>query len=282
MAQQFRLFLVALQFYSRIPVTGRVAAWMGWDPAWLGGATRYFPLVGIVVALGQAFVYVSASIVLPHPVSLLLAIAAGLLLTGMFHEDGWADFCDAFGGATDRARTLEIMRDSRIGAYGAIGTGMLLLLRFETLAHLDTDWIVASLICAAAFSRGCAALVMASLPYARDADDGRARPIARSVAPADVGIAAALAIAPTLVLAAWTGDPSPGLLGLSFALLVTAAMRRVVRRRIGGYTGDCLGAIQQVAEVAFLLGMLVVLGATVPVGFDEDLQGDQGEEGDEE
>jgi adenosylcobinamide-GDP ribazoletransferase len=269
MAQQLRLFLVALQFYSRIPVTGRVAAWMGWDPAWLGRATRYFPLVGILVALGQAFIYVAASVVLPHPVSLLLAIAAGLLLTGMFHEDGWADFCDGFGGTTDRARTLEIMRDSRIGAYGAIGVGLLLLLRFETLAHVDTDWIVASLVCAAAFSRGCATLVMASLPYAREEDDATARPVAKGVSPADVGIAVALAIAPTLVLAAWTGDASPGLLALSFALLVTAAMRRIVRRRIGGYTGDCLGAVQQVAEVAFLLGMLVVLGATVDVGFDE-------------
>jgi adenosylcobinamide-GDP ribazoletransferase len=278
MAQQLRLFLVALQFYSRIPVTGRAADWMGWDPAWLGRATRYFPLVGIVVALGQAFVYVAASVVLPHPVSLLLAMGAGLLLTGMFHEDGWADFCDAFGGTSERSRTLEIMRDSRIGAYGAIGIGMLLLLRFETLAHVDTDWIVASLVCAAAFSRGCAVLVMASLPYVREEDDAKAKPVARGVSPADVGVALALAVAPTLVLAAWTGDPSAGLLGLSFALLATAAMRRVVRRRLGGYTGDCLGAVQQVAEVAFLLGMLVVLGATVEVGFDEGLDGDEGEE----
>jgi adenosylcobinamide-GDP ribazoletransferase len=79
------------------------------------------------------------------------------------------------------------------------------------------------------------------------------------------------------VLASWTGDASPGLLGLSFALLVTAAMRRIVRRRLGGYTGDCLGAVQQVAEVAFLLGMLVVLGATADVGFDEDLGEDEGQ-----
>jgi adenosylcobinamide-GDP ribazoletransferase len=260
MARQLRLFLVALQFYSRIPVTGRLASWMGWDPEWLGRATRYFPAVGIVVAFGQAFVYVAASGVLPHPVSLLLAIAAGLLLTGMFHEDGWADFCDAFGGSADRARTLAIMRDSRIGAYGAIGVAMLLLVRFETLAHLDAGWIAASLICAAAFSRGCSVLVMTSLPYARDEDDAKARPVARNVAPADALIALAIAVAPTLLLAAWTGDASAGLLGLSFALLLTAAMRRIVRRRLGGYTGDCLGAVQQVAEVGYLIGLLAVLG----------------------
>ena len=271
MARQLRLFLVALQFYSRIPVTGRLASWMGWEPEWLGRATRYFPLVGIVVALGQAVVYVAGSAVLPHPVALLLAITAGLLLTGMFHEDGWADFCDAFGGTAGRARTLEIMRDSRIGAYGAIGVGMLLLTRFETLAHLDTDWIVASLVCAAAFSRGCAVLVMTSLPYARDEDDSKAKPVARHVAPADALVALAVAVAPTLVLAAWIGDASPGLLGLSFALLATAAMRHVVRRRLGGYTGDCLGAVQQVAEVAFLVGMLAVLGTAADTGLDAGL-----------
>ncbi|HYF59457.1 MAG TPA: adenosylcobinamide-GDP ribazoletransferase [Burkholderiaceae bacterium] len=265
MAEQLRLFLVALQFYTRIPVTGRVARWMGWEPGWLGRATRYFPLAGMVVALGQALVYAVASVVLPHPVALLLALAAGLLLTGAFHEDGWADFCDGFGGATDRERTLEIMRDSRIGAYGAIGTALMLLLRFETLAHIDTDWIAASLLCAAGFSRGCAVLVMASLPYARDEADAKAKPVAEGVGALDALVALGLAVAPVLVLTAWTGDASPGLLGLSFALIATAAVRRLMRRRLGGYTGDCLGAVQQVAEAAFLLGLLVVLGAGMEI-----------------
>jgi len=263
MTRQLRLFLVALQYYSRIPVTGRLAAWMGWEDGWLGRATRYFPLVGIVVALLQGAMYVGASVALPHPVALLLALAAGLLLTGAFHEDGWADFCDGFGGRVDRARTLEIMRDSRIGAYGAIGVATMLMLRFETLAHVDTDWIVVSMLCAAPFSRGCSVLVMASLPYARDDDGANAKPVARDVNATDTLIASVIAVAPVAVLAAWTGDATTGLLGLSFALLATAAMRRTIRRRLGGYTGDCLGAVQQVAEAAFLIGVLVVLGATV-------------------
>lgn len=263
MTDQLKLFLVALQFYSRIPVTGRIAAWTDWSPARLGRATRWFPLVGVVVALGQSFVYVAASTVLPHPVALLLAIIAGLLLTGAFHEDGWADFCDAFGGHVDRDTTLRILRDSRIGAYGAVGVVALLLMRFETLAHIDTDWIVASLLCAAAFSRGCAVLVMASLPYARDEADAKAKPVAESVGARDALIALVMSIAPLAALAAWTGDTTVGLLGLSFALLSTAAMRRLIRRRLGGYTGDCLGAVQQVAEAAFLLGMLAALAAGI-------------------
>jgi adenosylcobinamide-GDP ribazoletransferase len=265
MAEEFRLFLVAIQFYTRIPVTGRLATWMGWDPAWLGRATRYFPLAGVTVALAQSAVYVAASLVLPHPVALLLALAAGLLLTGAFHEDGWADFCDAFGGRVDRTRTLEIMRDSRIGAYGTIGVALLLLIRFETLAHLDTDWIVVSLVCAAAFSRGCAVLVMASLPYAREEADAKAKPVAMNVAAGDLLRALVIAVAPTLLLSVWTGDLTPGLIAISFALLATAALRRLVRERLGGYTGDCLGAVQQLSEVAFLLGLLVVLGADPPV-----------------
>lgn len=263
MPEQVRLFLVALQFYSRIPVTGRLADWMAWEAGRLGRATRYFPLVGMVVAIGQGLVYMLSSIVLPHPVALLLAIGAGLLLTGAFHEGGWADFCDAFGGQVDRQRTLEILRDSRIGAYGAIGVVLLLMTRFETLAHIDADWIAASFVCAAAFSRGCATLVMATLPYAREEDDATAKPVARNVGTGDALIALGIALAPLLILTAWTGDASPAMLGLSFALLATAFMRRLIRKRLDGYTGDCLGAVQQVAEVAFLVGLLVVLGASV-------------------
>jgi adenosylcobinamide-GDP ribazoletransferase len=259
MTRQLRLFLVAVQFYSRIPVTGRLAGWMGWDDACLGRATRYFPLVGLVVALGQSLAYVAASIVLPHPIAVLLALVAGLLLTGAFHEHGFADFCDGFGGATNRERTLAIMRDSRVGAYGAIGVGTLLLLRFETLAHVDTDWIVVTLLCAAAFSRGCSALVMASLRYARDDADAKAKPVAEHVSGLDAALAVAFAATPAVVLTMWIGDPTPVAVAASLALLATARIRRMMARRLGGYTGDGLGAVQQVAELAFLLGMLAVL-----------------------
>jgi len=262
MARQLRLLLVAIQFYTRIPVTGRLARWMGWDPAWLGPATRYFPLAGILVALGQSLVFIAASLVLPQPVAVLVGVLAGLLLTGAFHEDGWADFCDGFGGGGDRASTLAIMRDSRIGAYGAIGLVVILMLRFETLAHFETGWVVAALVCSAAFSRGCVVLVLGSLPYARDETDAKAKPIAGRVSAGDTVCAVLFAVVPSLALAAWTGDATPVLMAVSFALAAAALMRRMIRRRLGGYTGDCLGAVQQVAELAFLLGLLIVLGAT--------------------
>jgi adenosylcobinamide-GDP ribazoletransferase len=264
MTAQLRLFLIALQFYTRLPVTGRLAEWVGWDTDRLGRSTRYFPLVGALVGVLQALVFMVASLGLPHPVALLLALAAGLLLTGAFHEDGWADFCDGLGVMANRARMLEVMRDSRIGAYGAIGLVVLLLLRYETLVYMDADWIAAALVCAAAFSRGCSVLVMISLPYARADDaDAKAGLVAQHVPPADAIVALGIALLPLALLTVWIGDPTPAGLGVMLALLATAAIRRIIRRRLQGYTGDCLGAVQQVAEVAFLLGLLVALGVPI-------------------
>jgi adenosylcobinamide-GDP ribazoletransferase len=256
---QLRLLLVAVQFYSRIPVTGRLADWVGFEPAWLARATRYFPLVGVLVASLTAFVYAMCGLWLPHGVALLLAMAAGLLLTGAFHEDGFADFCDGFGGGTTAERTLEIMHDSRIGAYGAIGVAMLLLLRFATLESVDPSWIGVTLATAAAFSRGCSVLVMATLPYARVAEASKAKPVAQHLAPTDTGIGLALAALPAAAAAWWTGAPGVFASAAALALAATFAMRRIVRRRLAGYTGDCLGAVQQVAEVAFFVGLVAAL-----------------------
>ncbi|MFZ4760986.1 MAG: adenosylcobinamide-GDP ribazoletransferase, partial [Burkholderiaceae bacterium] len=122
-------------------------------------------------------------------------------------------------------------------------------------------WMVAALVCSAAFSRGCVALVLGSLPYARDETDAKAKPIAGRVSAGDVLCAVLFAVAPSIALATWTGDATPVLMATSFALGAAALMRRMIRRRLGGYTGDCLGAVQQVAELAFLLGLLIVLGA---------------------
>ena len=259
---QLRLFLVAVQFYTRLPVTGRLAAWVGWQPDWLARATRYFPLVGALVGLLTAFVYAMAGGFLPHGVAVLLAMGAGLMLTGAFHEDGFADFCDGFGGHTERERTLEIMRDSRVGAYGAIGVTMLLLGRFETLASLDPEWIASALVAGHALSRGCAVAVMATLPYVREDAQAKAKPVAVGLTAMDIGIALALAALPALGMALWSAETGKLAAGALAAAAVTLWLRRAMRKRLGGYTGDCLGAVQQAAEVAFYVGLLggLVLG----------------------
>jgi adenosylcobinamide-GDP ribazoletransferase len=264
-ARELRLFLVALQFYSRLPVTGRLAAWVGHDPAWLAPATRYFPLVGIVVAGLTATVYALCGLVLPHTVALVAALAAGLLLTGAFHEDGFADYCDAMGGHHERARLLEIMRDSRIGTYGAAGLLLMLLGRFELLAALDPSWVGVSLVCAAAASRGASVLLMLTLPYLRAEESGIAKPLAQGVSPRDAGLAVAIAIAPSAGAAIYTGEHAVFVAGLLAAVAAAGWLRRRIRVRLGGYTGDCLGAAQQLAEVAFLAAALAMM-ALVPEG----------------
>ncbi len=133
LVHQLRLFFIALQFFTRVPIPG----WVGFDPSWLHQSTRYFPLVGLGVALVAAGVYFAAAQLWPAPVAAVLSTAAGIYLTGAFHEDGFADMCDGFGGGMTRERVFEIMKDSRIGTYGTVGAGLLIALKCTLLAMLD-------------------------------------------------------------------------------------------------------------------------------------------------
>lgn len=272
MAHQLRLLLAALRVYTRVPFIARPAGVTIDLPARAGDAIRYLPIAGLLIAIAQSVVYMFASIVLPHAVALLLAIGAGLILTGACHEVGWARFCtmlgerpsargsndDAIDSATDYAKDSATASNALGWAVpGAVGVMLLLMLRFESLAHLDADWIAASLICAASFSRACAVL-------------GSAR-----ASTSDALVAMLLGAAPLALLAIWTDDNLPGLLGLSIALISTALVRRLIRRsgvmhaRVSGDTeagtrsgtDTGIGAVQQIAEAGFLLGLLIALEA---------------------
>lgn len=253
---ELRLFVIALQFYTRIPVVGRLAHWSQYSSARLGTATRYFPLVGLLVGLLVAMVYVIMALVFPHSVAVIIALITGVLLTGAFHEDGWADFCDGFGGTVSRERTLDIMTDSRIGAYGAIGCTLLLLLKFEVLASIESQWTPLVFICAHPFSRACAVAVMMMLPYARPNDESKAKPVAQSVRRLDFLIAVLMGLLPILAAVIWLNEYEAFLLPMLLAMTTTVWMSRKFYRRLQGYTGDCLGATQQLTETMFYLGLL--------------------------
>jgi adenosylcobinamide-GDP ribazoletransferase len=153
---QARLFFIALQFFTRLPIP----RWVGYAPDWLQPATRYFPAVGIVVGLVTAGAYALSHYFWPQPVAVLIATAAGIYLTGALHEDGFADTCDGFGGGYTAERVIEIMKDSRIGAYGAIGIGLLLALKCVVLASLPGWSVIVALLAAHPLSRlasSCAA-----------------------------------------------------------------------------------------------------------------------------
>lgn len=264
MAHQLRLLLAALRVYTRVPFIARLPGVTSDVPTRAGDAIRYLPIAGLLVAIAQSVIYMFASIVLPHAVALLLAIGAGLILTGACHEVGWARFCTMLGERPAARSTNDDAIDSASASTalgwavpGAVGVMLLLMLRFESLAHLDADWIAASLICAATFSRACAVI-------------GSARASAT-----DALIAMLLGAAPLALLALWTDDNLPGLLGLSIALISTALVRRLIRRSGAMHaqaSGDTaagtrsstdpgIGAVQQIAEAGFLLGLLIALEA---------------------
>jgi len=251
---QVRLFFTALQFFTRLPIP----RWVGFEPHWLNHASRYFPLVGLVVGAIAAAVYALAAWLLPAPVAAVLSTAAGIYITGAFHEDGFADMCDGFGGGLAAERVMEIMKDSRIGAYGAIGILCMLALKCTTLAMLPPLTAIAALLAAHPLSRLMATALIWRLDYARS--EGKAKPLAQKMATAEFLIAALTATLPALLLCfygwlSWAALAS----GLIAAIAAASWLAALFVRRIGGYTGDCLGAVQQVTEALFYLAILASL-----------------------
>lgn len=239
---------ICLRFFTRLPVpsTERERA-LGAGS--LAAAAAMAPLAGVVLAIGPALVLAAAlALRLSADIAALLALAALIVTTGALHEDALADCADGFGGGRTRDRKLAIMRDSRIGAYGAAAIALSLLLRAATLAGAATAGRgVAALVVAAALSRAACFVPLALLPPARADGAGAAA--------GDVGwrrmlAGWALAIVVAAVAGAGIGRAAVATLAAAFAALAVTAL---ARRQIGGQTGDVAGAAQQIAEIAVLL-----------------------------
>lgn len=242
-----REFLDAVRFLTRLPLPA--AADGRFD---LAGAVWAFPLVGAGIGAASGLVFASAwALGLPRPGCALLALAAGMLLTGALHEDGLADTADGFGGGGDLARKLAIMRDSRIGTYGVLALILATGLRAAALAGAGGPAAaVTALVVAHGASRAFVPLAMLLLEPART--DGLAAsagsPSERRAAVA-AGLGAGLAF---LLL-----GPGRGTLTLLAACVAVGMMLLAARRQIGGYTGDVLGSVQQVGEITMLLASIV-------------------------
>jgi hypothetical protein len=194
---------------------------------------RWLPLNGLGLGLAQGALFMVGTLLWPQGVAVLLALCFGIWLSSARHEVGWMRWAARTPGPTDP-----------IGLVGALAGGLMLLLKLEILASIESDWLVACLVCSATASRALAVLALA--PGTR----------------AQASRVAALGAAPLLALTLWTLDGWPALFGLGSALMAVALARRTIRRgaRPAGESG--LGAVQQVAEVSMLLGMLVVLAAS--------------------
>ena len=246
--RQWQLFCLALSFFSRIPVPTSTP----YSTELLNQSSRYLSLVGLLLGALQALVLVATAQLLPFSIAVLVALMAGLVLTGAFHEDGFADVCDAFGGGWTKQKILDIMKDSRVGAYGAIGMILILLLKFTSLSSVPFSLMWMVLLAAHSFSRLCAVLVVATSQYVRENDDAKAKPLAKSITAKEIIPAVVFGLAPLLLF-----QRVEILYVLILPLLGTFFLRRYFHKWIGGYTGDCLGATQQVAEVLFYLNLLV-------------------------
>lgn len=263
-----RLLAVALQFLTRVPLPAPLARRMGWDPRWLNASARHFPAVGLGVGAVGAGVLVAAAALWPLPLAVGLSMVATLVLTGAFHEDGLADCVDGLGGAVDRARALAIMKDSRIGSYGALALLAVLGLKAAALSALPLGWAAASLCVGHTLSRTVAVGLIRMLPYAGDPDRSKAKPLARRVSTAGLAVACGWSALVLLAgVAVHAGDAPHAVpdarawaAALVAALATGAACARWFHRRLGGITGDTLGAAQQLSELAVHLAVLAMLG----------------------
>lgn len=242
---------LATQFLTRIPVPVGDA----YTEERFANSVKHYPLIGILIGCIAAGTYWLASQLFPVAIAVVLSTALTILATGAFHEDGLADTFDGIGGGTTRERALEIMKDSRIGTYGTSALLLALATKVSTVSHLGELTIIA-LIAAHSASRLSAVLVIAMSDYVRF--EGKAKPVARSVNVAGIIWATATAAAVCYCFVA-QGQIKPllgGIAGLGAGHLLSRAL---FERKLGGYTGDCLGAVQQLSEIGFYLGVLACL-----------------------
>lgn len=251
---EVRLFFVALQFFTRVPVP----RWVGFQPQWLHDCARHFPAVGLFIGTVAAAVWWATARWTSPAVAAVLCTVATVVLTGAFHEDGLADTCDGLGGHVSRERSLEIMKDSRIGSYGACGLVLMLLLKVSVLAAMPLLLAVPALLLGHTVSRAMAVVLIGRLPYAGDADAAKAKPLAQTIGRSGVlvavGWAGLVSLAVVAVRPVWG---SAVLLCLAVAAVLAWWCARCWRRRLGGFTGDTLGATQQIVEAGVLLAWLV-------------------------
>jgi len=239
--------VTAVLFLTRIPIPWHVPD----VEARLGRSTPWFPLVGVIVGGAGALAWwVGAALANPL-IGAVAAVAATALLTGAFHEDGLADTFDGLGGSPERETALAIMKDSRLGTYGAMALSLVLLGRVCALVSLGGH-APAALLGAHALARFSSLPAIRWLPYAR-ADGGTGKPFAGGVSGAGLAVAALFTAALTLLL--WRGSAPVAWLG---AAAVGGLLAMWFRRRLGGITGDTLGAVNQLCELACYLALLGV------------------------
>lgn len=251
LATQRTYFWLALAFFTRLPIPAKTP----FSAELLNHASRYFSLVGWVIGSLALVSLGLAAQLFPIAMAVLLSMVVTLKLTGAFHEDGLADMSDGLGGGMNRERKLEIMKDSRLGSYGSIALIMALLIKFVALNEISAralgDGLLA-LFCLHAASRALAGSLIFDMSYVRD-EPSKAKPLAQDQDRADLLWLLIWGLLPLILL-----TPMAAGLLIVTALALRLWLKRWLNRQIGGYTGDCLGAAQQLAELSGYLVLLLL------------------------
>jgi len=253
MRKQLHIFLNAIMFYTRIPVPKNLP----YSDELLNRSTRYFPFIGWIAGGIGAAIFYGLQFVLPPELAILLSMLSTIFVTGAFHEDGFADFCDGFGGGYTKEKILTIMKDSRIGTYGSVGLIGMLAAKFMSLHAINTVTVPLSMLAGHALSRLMPVLVIYTSEYSRDNATSKSKPIGKKGKTIDLLVAIFFGLA-LLVFVPLTFS----VVIIPVLLVTTFIFRNYTGAKIGGYTGDCLGALQQISEVIFYLGWVAFQNLT--------------------
>jgi len=261
MKKELHIFFTCLMFYTRIPCPKSIDH----NPDYLNKATRYFPFIGWIVGSISFVAFYFSTFFLSTETAVILAIIASVLTTGAFHEDGFADVCDGFGGGWTKEKILIIMKDSAIGAYGAIGLVLLFLLKFKLLSESISIFQIESnngfltvfllFVSSHALSRLAAISIIFTHEYSRDDASSKSKPLAKKHTWKEISGAFFFGLIPLLALSYFYYN---FLLILIPVFITRYFLARYFQKWIDGYTGDCLGATQQICEVIYYLSFLFI------------------------
>ncbi len=244
--------LACISYFTRIPV------WKIIDLSSIDmkKTARYFPFIGWITGTLTAITFIYLSIFLPKAISLVLAIISSLLLTGAIHEDGFADFCDGFGGGYTKQKILEIMKDSSTGVFGALGLIMILTVKFTALYYIPTHLVFPVLVIGNSLSRMCSISFTYTHIYVREDSNSKSKVFIKKPNIKELLSILFFGILPFVFL------PKKNIL-LYLLLIIPVYFVKILlglyfNKKIGGYTGDLMGATQQICEIIFYLGFIIL------------------------
>jgi len=257
--RQWQLFCLAVMFFTRLPVPKSTP----YSALRMNQANRYFSLVGLLVALLVAIAFSGLTVFFSMTVSIVLAMILSVFITGAFHEDGIADMADGIGGGTSIERRLAIMKDSRLGSYGAVTLVLTMLLKFTLLTDLaELGLFIPALLLSYGLSRALAASLIFNTPYVAEEGSSKSQSVAAKQSLSELGILIAIGCLPLYFFIAINSFVSLVLILFVALLSFRYLFRLWLLKRLAGLTGDCLGAAQQISEI---LIYLVILFQLAPV-----------------